>query len=264
MEILIWFISATAIVFEITCISLVFTKADKPGWGAIIPIYGIILLCDIAGRPRWWTLLCLIPFVNILACIALSIGVARHFDRSDAFGVGLALVPVVFWAIIAFGDSEYDTYDSTERAVPAQKTAYASPAPRPVSRPQREAAPAPVRRSVPVCAVPLEVTPLKQEATPSLAESAVLAPTVPVPVAHSKEEAAPAFVEGAVLAPAAPGLVSRSQQDAAPAGVSVTDRPRIARCPSCRKVHVGVVEEAGIRRCGSCLAVLPSYIQATA
>ena len=43
MEILFWFILATAIVFEITCISLVFTKADKPGWGCIVPIYGILI-----------------------------------------------------------------------------------------------------------------------------------------------------------------------------------------------------------------------------
>lgn len=150
MEILFWFMLATAIVFEITCISLVFTKADKPGWGGIVPIYGIILLCDIAEKPRWWTLLCLIPFVNILACIVLSIGVARHFDKSDAFGVGLVLLPVVFYAILAFGDAEYDTYDSPEQTMPAEKTASASrptrpqqrvtPVSSPVTRPQREVA----------------------------------------------------------------------------------------------------------------------------
>lgn len=236
MEILFWFILATAIVLEITCISIVFTKADKPGWGAIVPIYGIILLCDIAEKPRWWTLLCIIPLVNVLAGIVLSISVARHFDRSDAFGAGLVLVPVVFWAIIAFGDSEYDTYESPERTVPDRKTSSASPTTRPLSRPQRESAPAPVRRPVPVSAFPVQLTPLKQEATPSLVQGTVVAPTAPFPV-------------------------TRLEQDTAPAGDSAVERPRIARCPSCRKVSVGVVEEAGIRRCASCLAVLPSYIQ---
>jgi hypothetical protein len=261
MEILVWFILATAIVFEITCISLVFTKADKPGWGAIVPIYGIILLCDIAEKPRWWTLLCVIPFVNILACIVLSISVARHFDRSDAFGVGLALVPVVFWAIIAFGDSEYDTYDSPERTVPAKRTSPASRSPRPVSHPQREAAPVVVRRPVPVSAVPVAVTRPQPEAAPVLVEEAVSASAARVPVSRLEQEAPPAIVERAVPAPSAPVPVSRPPQGAAPASVSVMDQPRIARCPSCRKISVGVVEEAGIRRCGSCLAVLPSYIQ---
>jgi hypothetical protein len=263
MEILFWFISATAIVFEITCISLVFTKADKPSWGAIVPIYGIILLCDIAEKPRWWTLLCLIPFVNILACIALSISVARHFDRSDVFGVGLALVPVVFWAIIAFGDSEYDTYDSTERTVPAQKTASASPTTRPVSRPQREAAPGLVRRSIPASPAPHPVSCPQPEDTPGLAEGAVLVTAAPSPVTRPHREATPALVERAVLVSAALGPVTLPQQDAALASDSVAERPRIARCPSCRKISVEVIEEAGIRRCGSCLSVLPSYIQVT-
>jgi hypothetical protein len=30
-----------------------FTKAGKPGWGAIIPIYNVIILLQIAGRPIW-------------------------------------------------------------------------------------------------------------------------------------------------------------------------------------------------------------------
>ena len=33
-----------------------FNKAGKPGWGAIIPIYNVVLLLEIAGRPIWWSL----------------------------------------------------------------------------------------------------------------------------------------------------------------------------------------------------------------
>ncbi len=44
----------------------VFTKAGKPGWAFIIPIYNAIVLLQIAGKPLWWIVLLFIPVVNLL------------------------------------------------------------------------------------------------------------------------------------------------------------------------------------------------------
>ena len=134
MQVFFWFIFATAIVFQITCMSIVFTKADKPSWGCTVPVYGIILLCDIAGKPRWWTLLCVIPLVNIVAYIVLSIGIARNFEESDGFGVGLILLPVIFYAVLAFGNSDYSPFEP-EETVPAGRP----PSPSTMTRPQQKA-----------------------------------------------------------------------------------------------------------------------------
>jgi len=238
MAVFLWFILITAfaaIVFEITCLSVVFAKAEKPWWGCIVPIYGIVLLCDIARRPRWWTLLCLIPGVNIVAYPVLSLRVARNFERGDGFGVGHMFVPVVIYAILAFGDADYCPWEPEEKT-PTERSVPASLAPRPVSRPRREAAPALVETAVLAPATAGSVTPLGREVTPAVDERTVPVSAVPVPVTPLKQEAAPV-------------------------GVSVMERPRIARCPSCRKVSVGVIEEAGVRRCANCLSVLPSYIQ---
>ncbi|HUG89954.1 MAG TPA: DUF5684 domain-containing protein, partial [Planctomycetaceae bacterium] len=30
-----------------------FTKAGEPGWAALIPIYNVVVLCRIAGKPEW-------------------------------------------------------------------------------------------------------------------------------------------------------------------------------------------------------------------
>ena len=49
----------------------VFTKAGQPGWASIIPIYNLYIWCKIVGRPWWWILLMLIPFVNFIICIIL-------------------------------------------------------------------------------------------------------------------------------------------------------------------------------------------------
>ena len=56
----------------------VFTKAGKPGWAALIPIYNLIVLLQIAGKPAWWLLLFLIPGVNVIMLILILIGALRQ------------------------------------------------------------------------------------------------------------------------------------------------------------------------------------------
>lgn len=34
-------------------LALIFHKADQPWWAMLIPIYNIIVMCDIAQKPRW-------------------------------------------------------------------------------------------------------------------------------------------------------------------------------------------------------------------
>jgi hypothetical protein len=84
-----------------------FTKAGRPGWGAIIPIYNVILLLEIAERPLWWIVLLLIPFVNIVVIIMVSIDVAKNFGKSSAFGIGLTFLGFIFYPILGFGDAKY-------------------------------------------------------------------------------------------------------------------------------------------------------------
>ena len=94
-------------VFMLVATWKVFTKAGKPGWGAIIPIYNIVLLCDIAGKPGWWVLLYFIPLLNIVIGIIVSIGVAKNFGKGAGFGLGLAFLSVIFYPILAFGSADY-------------------------------------------------------------------------------------------------------------------------------------------------------------
>ncbi len=85
----------------------VFTKAGKPGWGCIVPIYNVILLLEIAGKPLWWVILLFIPLVSIVVAILVSIEVGKAFGKSTAFGLGLALLPFVFYPVLGFGSAQY-------------------------------------------------------------------------------------------------------------------------------------------------------------
>ena len=85
----------------------VFTKAGKPGWAAIVPIYNAIVLLEIAGKPLWWVILFFIPIVNIVVAVLVGIAVAKSFGKSDAFGIGLGLLGFIFFPILGFGDAQY-------------------------------------------------------------------------------------------------------------------------------------------------------------
>jgi uncharacterized membrane protein YhaH (DUF805 family) len=85
----------------------VFTKAGQPGWASIIPIYNLYIWCKIVGRPWWWILLMLIPFVNFIVAIILCIDMAKSFGKGAGFGIGLALLGLIFWPILGFGSAQY-------------------------------------------------------------------------------------------------------------------------------------------------------------
>jgi hypothetical protein len=85
----------------------IFTKADQPGWACIIPIYNLYVWCKIVGRPWWWILLMLIPFVNFIILIILIIDLGKSFGKGVGFGIGLLLLPVIFFPILGFGSAQY-------------------------------------------------------------------------------------------------------------------------------------------------------------
>ncbi len=94
-------------IFLIVCLWKIFTKAGHPGWASIIPIYNLYILTKIIGKPGWWVILFLVPFVNIIMAIILPFLVAKVFGQSAAFGVGLLFLPIIFYPILAFGSARY-------------------------------------------------------------------------------------------------------------------------------------------------------------
>jgi len=95
------------IVLMIASLWKIFVKAGKPGWAAIVPIYNIIVLMEIVGRPVWWIILLFIPFVNFVILIILAIDLAKSFGQGGGFAAGLILLSVIFYPILAFGGSQY-------------------------------------------------------------------------------------------------------------------------------------------------------------
>ena len=85
----------------------VFTKAGKPGWAAIIPIYNMIVLLEVTKQPLWMIILFFLPVANLIALIIVNIELAKLFNKSGGFAAGLILLPFVFYPILGFGDAQY-------------------------------------------------------------------------------------------------------------------------------------------------------------
>lgn len=74
--------------------ALLFMMAQKIGvglpWLAFVPIANLYILVKCAGKPGWWLILLLIPLVNIVIWLLVSLGVAQQRGKS------------VLWAILFF------------------------------------------------------------------------------------------------------------------------------------------------------------------
>jgi hypothetical protein len=64
------------------------------GWMAWIPIANLILWANIARKPIWWGLLCIVPLVGIVFMILLWMAIAEARQKPNWWGI-LLIVPFV-------------------------------------------------------------------------------------------------------------------------------------------------------------------------
>lgn len=107
-------------VFMVVCEWRIYEKAGEKGWKSLIPLYNTYTLYKIVWGNGWYmllTFLFVIPFIGwligLFVVIKFSIDMAKRFGESKAFGVGLALLPHVFYAILAFGNATYQRFPNT-------------------------------------------------------------------------------------------------------------------------------------------------------
>ena len=102
-----WICDIAFVVLMIAAMWKVFSKAGHPGWAALIPIFNVYIMCKIAGRPGWWLLLFLIPFVNLIIAIIVTVDISKGFGKGVGFAIGMILLPFIFWPILGFGSAQY-------------------------------------------------------------------------------------------------------------------------------------------------------------
>ncbi|MFY0253764.1 DUF5684 domain-containing protein [Chitinophaga sp. 30R24] len=89
-------------ILYLICMWKIYAKAGQPGWAGIIPIYNIYILTKIVGKPGWWIVFFLIPFVNVVIAIWLINLLSKSFGKDEGFTVGLLFLGIIFYPILAF------------------------------------------------------------------------------------------------------------------------------------------------------------------
>jgi hypothetical protein len=87
----------------------IFVKAGEPGWGILIPIYNIVLMCRIGGRPGWWAILFFIPVIWFVPAVLVPLGMAKNFGKGVGFAIALMIpaINMIPLVMLAFGDVEF-------------------------------------------------------------------------------------------------------------------------------------------------------------
>lgn len=115
-------LSLALCVFVLVCMWIVFRKAGKPGWAAIVPFYNLYVLFDITWGSGMRFLLLLIPIYNIILSIQTQVRLAKAFGKSGGFAAGLVFLPYIFIPLLAFGKETYQGVPV--KAAPYQNNPY--------------------------------------------------------------------------------------------------------------------------------------------
>lgn len=114
------------LVFFIIVMWKIYAKAGQPGWAVLVPIYNIYVYTQVIRRPGWWILVYLVPYILMflipgsmmwvsmvlfLGLLVISImdthRLSTSFGHGVGFTIGLILLGIVFYPILAFGSSTY-------------------------------------------------------------------------------------------------------------------------------------------------------------
>lgn len=111
------FVLIPFLILPIISLWRIFEKAGEPGWSAIIPIYNLVILMSIAGKPWFWGLLACIPYIGLIFSIWGTNLVVKQFGKTEWFTLGIILLPFIFLPILAFGEAKFtkQTYDWWKR-----------------------------------------------------------------------------------------------------------------------------------------------------
>lgn len=76
---------------------MLFRKAGKQGWEAIIPFYREYIMTQLTARPAWWVILLLVPIVNIFVFYGLYLDFLKSFGKRRFWETVVAiLLPFIF------------------------------------------------------------------------------------------------------------------------------------------------------------------------
>lgn len=70
----------------------IFRKAEKPGWGALIPVYNLYLWLKLINKPMWWFIFLIIPYINVFMVMLMIVETVKTFRKYSMAEQGVAVL----------------------------------------------------------------------------------------------------------------------------------------------------------------------------
>ena len=83
----------------------IYKKFDQAWWKAIVPIYNIFVLTQMAEKSILYFALFLVPVVNIYAAYVVYSSICEKLGKSKKMAIGILLMPYIFIPMIAFNNN---------------------------------------------------------------------------------------------------------------------------------------------------------------
>ena len=98
------FISLSFLVYIVSWV-IIFRKAGYAWWKALVPFFNLFVLTKILKKPVWWmAIFLIIPIGYLLSTIQIG----KMFGKSLVFSIGMIILPLIFYPLLAFGKAEYE------------------------------------------------------------------------------------------------------------------------------------------------------------
>ncbi len=96
-----WYIIFTACtIAALYGLWLLYKKAGKQGWEAIVPFYREYVMAQLTARPTWWVILLIVPIVNIFIFYGLYLDLLKSFGKRRFWETAVAiLLPFIFLSL---------------------------------------------------------------------------------------------------------------------------------------------------------------------
>lgn len=117
------FIVLISYVVHALLLGRIFKKADIEQWIAWVPFYNTWKTLELGGQQGFWSVLMIIPFVNIVSAIFLYIAmynIGLKLQKEGWFVLLAIFLPIVWLIWLAFDSS---TWNEKGGAAPAKTTA---------------------------------------------------------------------------------------------------------------------------------------------
>ena len=99
-----------SIIVTIGCKKL-FKKAQKNEKSALYPVANLFTLLEISEMSTFYGILFFVPVINCVVLFIMFYKLGGEFDTSTSYKLGLALLPIVFFPLLANSDKQYKLAD---------------------------------------------------------------------------------------------------------------------------------------------------------